>query len=147
MGELRAEYPYDLHPHCFAHIIRQKYGLGDVFYLDLWPVHQTIMVVADPAAADALVDAPKHLSITDFMECIVGPHNLLSMKGAEWRFWRSVFNPGFSNNNLMTMVPDILEESRVFCEILEKHARDNVIFRMEEIATRLTIDIIGRVIM
>jgi hypothetical protein len=56
-----------------------------------------------------------------------------------------VFNPGFAGSHLMSLVPGIVEDSLVFCEILSQCAASSKLVRLEELATRLTVDIIGRV--
>lgn len=47
----------------------------------------------------------------------------------------------------MTVMPAIVDNVATFAQILQKHAVDNKLFRMEHHATRLTIDIIGRVVL
>lgn len=72
---------------------------------------------------------------------------MLTSDGAQWKIWRSAFNPGFSVTHLMTVMPAIVDNIATFAQILQKHAVDNKLFRMEHHATRLTIDIIGRVVL
>lgn len=91
---------------------------------------------------------PKHRAIGDFL----GPlsdvdENLVTAEGADWKTWRAAFNPGFSSQHLQTFVPLIVEEVQVFARLLENHARKNEPFRMESATTRLTVDIIARVIL
>lgn len=45
----------------------------------------------------------------------------------------------------MTLVPGIVDDSIVFTKKLAEHAEKGEAFRMEEDATRLTVDIIGKV--
>lgn len=47
----------------------------------------------------------------------------------------------------MDVMPAVVDDVSIFCDILEKHARDDQLFRMEHLATRLTIDIIGKVVL
>lgn len=47
----------------------------------------------------------------------------------------------------MDLVPDIADKVSIFKDILEKHAKNNDLFRMEHFATRVTIDIIGKVVL
>jgi len=46
---------------------------------------------------------------------------------------------------MMTLVPAMVEETEIFCEILKKHAEDGNVFRFERVLTNLTVDVIGRV--
>lgn len=72
---------------------------------------------------------------------------MLTSDGAQWKTWRSAFNPGFSAAHLMTVMPAIVDNVATFAQILQKHAVGNKLFRMEHYATRLTIDIIGKVVL
>lgn len=45
----------------------------------------------------------------------------------------------------MTLVPDIVDDGVVFTAKLSEHAERGEVFRLEEDATRLTVDIIGKV--
>ena len=67
------------------------------------------------------------------------------MDGAEHKRWRAIFNPGFSSAHLMTLVDGIVDDSMLFVENLGKHAEEQDIFFLQEAATNVTIDIIGRV--
>lgn len=72
---------------------------------------------------------------------------MVASEGQDWKTWRSAFNPGFSNAHLMSVMPAIVDDVSILCNILEEKARGNQLFRMEHFATRLTIDIIGKVVL
>jgi cytochrome P450 len=81
------------------------------------------------------------------LSVITGGGDMLTSDGPQWKIWRSAFNPGFSVAHLMTMMPTIVDNVATFAQILHKHAVNNELFRMEHHATRLTIDIIGKVVL
>ena len=54
-------------------------------------------------------------------------------------------NPGFAASHLMTLAPGIVDDAVVFTEKLAEHAEKGEVFRLEEDATRLTVDIICKV--
>lgn len=83
----------------------------------------------------------------DFLVPLAGELNMVSTNGEVWKKWRSTMNPGFQAAHLMTLVPGIVDDALVFCEILEEHARKGDVFRMEDATTRLTVDIIGKVVL
>ena len=78
------------------------------------------------------------------MRPMTGGNDLVTMEGAEWRKWRNIFNPGFSNSHLMTLVPDIMKEISIFCKILRESAEKAEIVSMDTLATKLSLDVIGR---
>lgn len=58
-----------------------------------------------------------------------------------------MFNPGFSAGNLTTLVPVIVEHSVKFRNLMLQRAQTGELFRLDKPFTRLTIDIIGRVVL
>ena len=78
---------------------------------------------------------------------LTGRDSLLTIEGNHHKKWRNVFNPGFSNTHLMTLVEGIVEDSMVFMDILSEHADMGDTVLMEEAATRFTVDVIGRVVL
>lgn len=135
-------------PQTYATLLKEAYNLGDFFYVDFWPFGDPILMVLDVDVMNEFLvkqSLPKHREVDKFLQHFGGPGNLVSSEGALWRKWRSAFNPGFSANHLMSLVPVILDECEIFCEILTKHAENKDVFRMERDTTRLTVDIIGKV--
>lgn len=150
MGEVIAKQPKRAAPQTYPLIIKEHYGLGDYFAMDPWPFGPTMLVVTDPDMLHELTvkqSQPKHPEVEKFMQNFGGDSNLVSAEGSLWKKWRSAFNPGFSAAHLMTMVPVIVDECAIFSELMAEHAKKNDLFRMERAATRLTVDIIGRVVM
>ena len=58
-----------------------------------------------------------------------------------WKTWRSILNPGFSSQHLMTLVPKIM----ISRNILQGNVAPTDMFPLEDIALNVTIDIIRRV--
>ncbi|KAL9581629.1 MAG: hypothetical protein Q9203_005819 [Teloschistes exilis] len=78
------------------------------------------------------------------MKPMTGGMDLATLEGQQWKTWRTVFNPGFSANYLMTVVPQMLKDVVVFCKILEKQAASGEVFAMDPLTINLNLDIIGR---
>lgn len=87
------------------------------------------------------------LVVESFTRALTGGGDMVASDGPQWKTWRSAFNPGFSSSHLMTLMPLIVEDVNKFIRILRDHAVSNEPFRMERHATRLTIDIIGKVVL
>ena len=145
------EIPLDVHPHVLMTHIYRKFGLDAFFYLDNWPfTSYRQLIISDPAIAVQVAQThslPKHPVLGDFVKHIVGPTSMLTLSGEEWKRSRAMFNPGFSSTHLMTLAGGIVDDTLTFCEVLSEHAKRGDIFLLEEAATRLTIDIIGRVVL
>lgn len=150
MGEVISKQPKRCAPQTYATFVKERYNLGDYFYLDPWPLGDPILAIFDTDLMTECVvkhSLPKHPAIEEFIQHLGGPGNLVSAEGTEWKKWRSAFNPGFSAQHLVTLVPSIVDQCSIFCEIMTERAKKNELFRMEQAATKLTVDIIGKVIL
>jgi len=74
-------------------------------------------------------------------------NDLVTQEGQAWKTWRSIFNPGFSARNVLSFVPDMLEEVLVFKDWLYTVAASGEVTKLEDQATKVTIDVIGRVVL
>ena len=149
--EVGAKIPEDAHGHVYCRMIQRAYpDLPPNFYVDTWPFGEQMLLITDPTVAYQMTQEtslPKFDYLKEYMKPLTGEKDLLRMEGKEWKTWRGIYNPGFSAGHLMTMVPGILEDTQTFCGVMRKHAKAGGLFKLEEILTRLTVDIIGRVIL
>lgn len=124
--------------------LAREYADTEVFLMDFWPVYPPLYIVFDPEAA-CQITTKYNLSKTDmhlqFMKPITGGPNLISMDGQEWKTWRSLFNPGFSQGTMMENVPHIVSSVQVFCEVLKEKV-DGGLIELDNMTTRLTMDVI-----
>lgn len=131
--------------------IRRRYPhLDEAFYLDLWPFAPRMLVIMSPEIMHQYSQdryLPKHSTVQEFLEPVVGKHNLVSMEGSMWKQWRARFNPGFSALQVMNLIPAIVDEVVVFRDLLRERASKNEMFQLEELALNLSIDLIGRIAM
>lgn len=68
----------------------------------------------------------------------------MSMNGDEWKTWRGLFNPGFSATSMTENVLHIVDYVLIFSELLKKKAGKGI-FCLDDLTTRLTMDIIIKV--
>ncbi|EME42887.1 hypothetical protein DOTSEDRAFT_153057 [Dothistroma septosporum NZE10] len=149
MGEVAAANPRRVHPHVYPDQVRKKYNLGSYFVLDTWPFgYDPMIAVMDPDVCQQLSvenNTLKHPSMRAFLEPLVGEDDMVSSDGQAWSKWRKMFNPGFSSQHLMTLVPGIVDDVLIYVKKLTNYAERNQVFRLEEDTTRLTVDVIGKV--
>jgi cytochrome P450 len=131
--------------------IRQRYPhLDSAFYLDNWPFATPILIVLKPDMMYQLTQEnqiPKDKGVRKFLEPLTGKSDLVTLEDDAWKYWRAIFNPGFSSSHVSSLVPGMIEEIRVFKEILAKNAEEGGMMFLEEASLNLTIDIIGKVTM
>ncbi|MCJ1466436.1 hypothetical protein MMC07_005055 [Pseudocyphellaria aurata] len=151
LAGIMSKLPKDAYPHYLADQLRRTYpDLGPIYYLDAWPFITLTLVVASPATMAQITTAhvlPKFPAIKDFLYPLANGLDLVSMEGQEWKYWRNMFNPGFSASHLMTLVPDIIKETMVFLDILNDHAIKQDVFRMKDLTDNLAMDVIGKVVL
>jgi cytochrome P450 len=149
--ECLQRFPLNSHPHHFAHYIKEKWNLPEVFYVDWRPAGPVWLFIADPELASQYVTTgqslPKSRLETSFMDRFLGSNNMVSLEGPRWKSVRSMFNSGFASKNVMTLVPYIVDATLVFCDVMREKATSKENFELEEYATRLTMDVIGRVVL
>ena len=151
LGDALSRLPSDIHGHWFPDALRRENpNLPPVYYLDMWPVQPQMLIVGSPDACYQMTQEhslPKSETLLQYMQSLVGSKNLITMEGQDWKYWRGIFNPGFSVGHLMTLVPGIVEDTLTYCDILREHATKGDMFQLEEVTTKLTVDIIGKVVL
>jgi hypothetical protein len=60
LGDAIASLPPDCHYHTFMTTIAHKYNMTGVFYIDLWPIASSHLVVVDPDVAQYMYETFKH---------------------------------------------------------------------------------------
>ena len=143
--------PRDAHPNYLADMIRRKMpDLGPIYYLDTWPFGPQMLIVASTGGLYQITQEhslPKYHALKWFLQPITEGLDIVTMEGNMWKTWRGIFNPGFSANHLMGLTQSLVEETDVFCDILQKRFTDQKIFQMKDLTDNLTMDIIGRVVL
>lgn len=90
---------------------------------------------------------PKHdlmrREFLPFTQC----NDLVNQEGVVWKTWRSIFNPGFSAKNLLSFVPEMVEEILIFRGWLKSVAASGNVIKLEDQAMKVTIDIINRAVL
>ncbi|WYZ42278.1 hypothetical protein EsH8_V_001173 [Colletotrichum jinshuiense] len=163
MFEFRKEYPKDInignfHPWIINNYKRYFPDLDhcpSVIYLDLWPIMRSpiVAVYKNTVAAQftQTKNLDKHQTSLDFMNPLTKGKDIASLQGDEWKKWRSWFNPGFSSRNVSTIVPELIEEIKVFAGNLRQRVGPNgswgPMFQFRNMTTALTFDIIVRAVL
>ena len=146
-----ADLPPDVNPQYIPIAIRRRYPyVGNVFYFDNWPFIEPILVTASPSTAKQVTqehNLPKWPSLRNFFRAIGGKYDLVTMEGPLWKKWRGVFNPGFGAAYLTTLVPEIIEEASVFCQVLKEQAASGAIFQLKPLTDNFTVDVIGKLVL
>lgn len=152
-GKLLAKYPSRMYKLCVATLVLQEYPnleKNGFFLMDSWPFVPPMLYVFDPdlsAQFTQTYSLPKSADFKAEFRPLTQNKDLATLDGPEWKLWRSIYNPGFSAKNLMSLTPSFLEEMRPFVDRLRAAAKSGEILRIERPAINLTIDVIGRAVL
>ncbi|KAK8859210.1 hypothetical protein PGQ11_009944 [Apiospora arundinis] len=122
----------------------QEFGDTEVFLMDFWPVYPALFTVFGPEPVNQICNKynlPKTAVATRFMHPVAGGPNLQGMNGGEWKYWRSLFNPGFSTGAMLNSVPHVVDSMLVFREKLIERIGKGM-FPLDEMTSKLTEEII-----
>ncbi|KAF4634131.1 hypothetical protein G7Y89_g3984 [Cudoniella acicularis] len=144
--------PSDAHPvYYFGQVAKEEFPRG-VYYLDMWPFFGPLLICT---SLNATVDATQRTalsikkpdSLIRWFQSIAGGPNLFTMEEDEWRSWRSIFNPGFSQAHIFKLVPTIVREALAYRGLLLKYAQGGKIFRLDDETLWFTMDMIGSLVL
>ncbi|KAJ9605468.1 hypothetical protein H2200_010125 [Cladophialophora chaetospira] len=150
VGMAKQEMPPDFHYHALFYHIGAKYNMPPVFYLDLWPVSNSFMMVHDPEVASQITQAkslPKHPINEHVLGAMTGSRSVVTAEGPEWKFLRSILNPGFSSQYLSTLIPVLVRHGVIFKDRISQFASSGEVFPVQRLAMSLTFDVIGEVVL
>ena len=142
--------------HSWLHSKRREYFPGleimpPVVYLDLWPATFSMALIYDAAVATQFTQtksALKHRETAAFLAPMTSNLDIITAENTSWKALHQIFRPAFSQQNIMAIVPDLLDEMAVFANILGSLCGENGtwgrVFALEEKTVNLTFDIICR---
>ncbi|KAM7215176.1 Cytochrome P450 [Rhypophila decipiens] len=144
----------DGHPDQVFLAIHEKLGRPPLFLVDFRPVRVPMLIVCDHDMAEQ-ISKISHLfpwstpkaDVTSHLDHLLGPTNILSLQGHEWKQTRRKFNYSFSHQNLSSCIPTIVDKAGIFLRNLDHFAATQQDFSLMKIATNLTFDVIGAVVM
>lgn len=119
----------------------------EMFLLDIWPVNIPLLLVFNPDAAHVVcqkMNLAKEKKNEVMIRPITGGINLLSMNGELWRYWRTLFSPGFSTGVMADQVPHLVDQVSSFCARLEQNA-DKGIVLLNHFTSEMTFKIILKI--
>lgn len=149
MAEVASTMPPLMHPQAYYTEIARKYGLEGVFYIDLWPVAPSSVVLNDPDLLDEVCVAHplrQHRLAELASAAIIGPNSIVTANGAIWKKLHHAMAPAFSWSHIRNLTGMIIDECELFRQTLAAHAAKGKAFSMEEAAGKLIFDVVARAV-
>jgi cytochrome P450 len=128
--------------------LQREYDLPGIFYLDLYPLSNPLLIDSDPSVSSQLSQADKFVppsALMDSIGLLIGRHSIFTSSGKEWRRLRLMFSSGFSLIHVTTLVPQLVDDMLVFQKLLAARAKTGHVFRMNDMTTYLALDMIGKI--
>ena len=143
--------PSDAHGFLAAGHMAREFPRG-LFYLDVWPFGEPLIICNSAKAAiqvtqKTILATRKPKSLYAWFYSIAGGPNLFTMHDDEWSSWRNVFNPGFSQAHLFSLVPAIVRQTLEYQETLKHYATKGNMFQLDEVTLWFTMDLIGTTVL
>lgn len=123
-----------------------------MFYIDLWPVSGLFLINVSPNVAIQIhanpeISMERPSLLPRFFKPICGGPSMFDLPEKKWKPWRAIFSRAFSADYVLSLVPDMVDETVVYCETLKSLAlKDKMIF-LDPTTLRFTIDVIGKTIL
>jgi cytochrome P450 len=149
MGEISAMFPPQNHPQAYFTEISRKYNLEGIFYLDLWPFAPSQVILTDPDLLEqvtVLKPLPQHQLSDDFLAPITGRNTIATANGHVWKELHKAMLPAFSWSHIRSLTSVVVDECMLFRQALDKRAITGEAFSMEGLGSKLTFDVIARVV-
>jgi cytochrome P450 len=149
MGEVAATMPPNTHPQAYYTALAKKYNLEGIFYIDLWPLAPSAVVLIDPELQDQVLvkkPLPQHPLVAEFLGPVVGEKVIAAVNGSLWKTLHKAMVPAFSWSHIRSLTDVIVEECSQFRKALDKLAATSEVFSMEETAAKLIFDVIARIV-
>lgn len=147
--EVARSMPHNTHPQAFYTEIARRYNLKGIFYLDLWPVAPSSVILTDPALLEYVSTKhplPQHPLGDNVMAPVVGKGVMITANGPLWKRLRTIMTPAFSWKHIRDMTPIMVDECNLFREALDKRSGTGQPFSMMDLGARLIFDIIARAV-
>lgn len=148
MGEAQKPFPPKAEHGYGVADLAKSYTNG-LFYMDTWPFSDPLLIVTTPVAANALQKYNHSLTkpgdVTGPLDTLCAGSSMMTMPEDQWKQWRSLFNPSFSSTYLTQLAPTVAAEVSIFCQKLRQVATKGEEIKLDPLASRLTIDVVGRI--
>ena len=146
--------PRGAHFHyALGEIARQYFQSEGLFYIDLWPFGGLFIAIISRHAATEVMQNTLGLAtqrpdmLKRFFKPITGGTSLFDMHESEWKPWRAVFNKGFQNDYVSSLVPGMIKETTTYTRTLERLARTGEMCYLDTLTLRFMMDMIGKTIL
>ncbi|KAI4257703.1 MAG: hypothetical protein LQ352_001543 [Teloschistes flavicans] len=133
-------------------IAREHFQHEGCYYIDMWPVSGILFIIVSPHIANQVhahpdISMQRPQLLPRFFKPIAGGPNMFDMREHDWKPWRAIFSKAFSAEHVVSLIPDMVDETIVYSETLKNFAERKEMFQLDLTTLRFTIDVIGKTIL
>ncbi|KAL3472841.1 cytochrome P450 monooxygenase [Aspergillus californicus] len=138
--------------HIFSQI-HEILGNPPLVLIDYRPICRPVLFIGSHEIAEQISRSTKLFRTSvpkvdlGYLEPILGRSSILSAEGEEWKRLRRMFNPWFSLQHLMTLLPPIVDKTMTFVHCLDRLSNSGEEVSLMSLIMKLMYDIIGSAIL
>lgn len=140
--------PRDIFPPLALDLLRRKFDLPAVFFLDLYPLCNPIVFIGDPGLARKVTQEDRSLRYPGIFETLypaIPTRWFRTVADRAWTKWHPVVGVSFTAAHFIQMVPQMAEDLQAMLDQLNRWSDRHEIFCMERVATDSILAMTGRV--
>lgn len=124
-------------------------------FFDFRPIQYPLLLITTQELAEQITRATeshpysvtKSPTIQREFGALIGKHSMLTEHNGEaWKALRKQFNPGFARQHLVTLLPVIIDKTKIFIRKLDAAARSGAVTELDRLCVNCTFDIVGQII-
>ncbi|KAK4226436.1 cytochrome P450 [Podospora fimiseda] len=145
-AEIVSQFPPQTYFDAFYNEISKRYNLPEVWYLDLWPLGPSFMLLSTPEAVKHITIVQPYLAHewTDYyLSVFFGPGGISGLNGDAWRRVHHMLAPSFSPKAVKGQVASITDHIDFFHSKLEHLAKSGKEFRMNDLVSAAMFDVVS----
>lgn len=129
--------------------LHRKYQLGDIWYLDMWPVGLAMMMTCGPETTAISTTAniyPQASVVGEFFKSSTGTSFIEALNGNPWKQLHQMLAPGLTPGAVKTYFSDVVSRAAVLNRRLQRAAASGDIIDLYRMLSHYPAEVIGKVV-
>ncbi|KAI1768947.1 cytochrome P450 [Hypoxylon sp. FL1150] len=146
LTKVAGKFPANTHLQAYLTEIAHQYDLQGIWYMDLWPFTFGLVIVTDPDLMDEMINMNQHRMFDDTLSPLIGSNVVATANGPVWKKLHNWMAPAFALSHVRTQVGLLTDQTLLLRDTFKKLAKSKSVISLEGELSKLTFDIVGRII-
>lgn len=146
LTQVASKFPANTHLQNYLTEIAHQYDLKGIWYMDLWPLTYCQVIITDPDLMDEMIMMNQHQMFDDKLSPLIGSNVVATANGAVWKKLHNSMAPAFALSHVRTQVGLLTDQTLLLRDTFKKLAKSGSVISLEHELSKLTFDIVGRII-